>query len=631
MRMIKNTAGIILINSLFSFSGAAQVKKDTTHIGRSYAIDEVVVTGTRNETDVRHLPMTISVVGRPQIESRYDASLLPLLTEQVPGLFITSRGTMGYGVSTGAAGGMSLRGVGGSPTAGLLVLIDGHPQYMGLMGHPIADAYQSMMAEKVEVVRGPASVLYGSNAMGGVINIVTRKQLEDGVNTDMQVGYGSYNTLQTELSNRVRKGRFSSVITGSYNRTDGHRSDMEFEQYGGYAKLGYDLSNYWKVWGDVNVTHFNASNPGTIQTPLIDNDSRITRGMSSFALENRYEKTSGALSFFYNWGRHKINDGYSAGKAPQKSHFNSKDKMMGVSWFQSASFFSGNRLTVGFDYQHFGGESWNRVVATGERIPGVDKQVDEFAGYVDFRQDLYSWLSVDAGVRVDHHSHVGTEWIPQGGLAFHLPKSAELKAMISKGYRNPTIRDMYMFPPANPDLKAERLMNYELSYSQRLLGGALSYGLSLYYINGDNIIMSNGLMPPLNVNSGEIENWGIETNMGYRINSHWSVNANYSWLHMENPVLAAPEHKLYAGANFTSGRWSLATGIQYVKGLYTSVIKGNEKQDSFVLWNLRGSYRLCNYASVFVKGENLLAQQYEINLGYPMPKATFMGGINLNF
>ena len=191
MRMIKNTASLFLISSLFSLSGAAQVKKDTTHVGRSYAIDEVVVTGTRSETDVRHLPMTISVVGRPQIESRYDASLLPLLTEQVPGLFITSRGMMGYGVSTGAAGGMSLRGVGGSPTAGLLVLIDGHPQYMGLMGHPIADAYQSMMAEKVEVVRGPASVLYGTNAMGGVINIVTRKQLEDGVNTDMQVGYGS--------------------------------------------------------------------------------------------------------------------------------------------------------------------------------------------------------------------------------------------------------------------------------------------------------------------------------------------------------------------------------------------------------------------------------------------------------
>ena len=95
--------------------------------------------------------------------------------------------------------------------------------------------------------------------------------------------------------------------------------------------------------------------------------------------------------------------------------------------------------------------------------------MDEFAGYVDFRQDISSWFSLDAGIRVDHHSHVGTEWIPQGGLAFHLPKNAELKAMVSKGYRNPTIREMYMFPPANPELKPVKLINYELSYSHRLL------------------------------------------------------------------------------------------------------------------------------------------------------------------
>lgn len=620
-----------MLTSLLSVSGMAQDKKDSAQVRRNYVIDEVVVTGTRNETDIRHLPMTISVVGRQQIEKRYEPSLLPLLTEQVPGLFTTSRGIMGYGVSTGAAGGMSLRGIGGSPTAGLLVLIDGHPQYMGLMGHPIADAYQSMMAEKVEVLRGPASVLYGSNAMGGVINIVTRKQQEEGVKTNMQVGYGSYNTLQTEFSNRVKKGRFSSIITDSYNRTDGHRPDMEFEQYGGYAKLGYDVSSFWKLWGDVNVTHFNASNPGTIQVPLIDNDSRITRGMTSFALENHYSNTSGALSFFYNWGRHKINDGHQAGREPQAAHFNSKDKMLGVSWYQSATFFAGNRITAGFDYQHFGGESWNKVLATGERRPGVDKQLDEFAGYIDFRQDINNWFSLDAGIRVDHHSHVGTEWIPQGGLAFHLPKSAELKAMVSKGYRNPTIREMYMFTPANPELEPEKLVSYELSYSQHLLEGSLSYGVNLYYISGNNVIMSNGLIPPLNINSGKIKNWGIESNISYHINSHWNINANYSWLHMENPVLAAPEHKLYTGTDYKSGRWSISTGLQYVKGLYSSVIKGREKQESFVLWNLRGNYRVCRFADIFIKGENLLAQRYEINIGYPMPKATFMGGINVNF
>lgn len=609
----------------------AQNTQDSTRI-RNYTMEEVVVTGTRNETDIRHLPMTISVVGRQTLENGYRPSVLPSLNEQVPGLFTTSRGIMGYGVSTGAAGGMSLRGVGGSPTAGLLVLIDGHPQYMGLMGHPIADAYQTMMTERVEVLRGPASVLYGSNAMGGVINIVTRRMQEDGVNTNVNVGYGSYNTLQTEFSNRVKKGKFSSILTGSYNRTDGHRADMGFEQYGGYAKVAYDFSSFWKIWGDANITHFNASNPGTVSAPYIDNDSRITRGMTSFALENHYENTSGSLSFFYNWGRHNINDGYHPGEEPQTAHFNSKDRMMGISWFQSTTFFTGNRVTLGFDYQHFGGESWNKVIATGERIPGVDKQLDEFAGYVDFRQDISSWLSLNAGVRLDHHSHVGSEWVPQGGLAFHLPKNAELKAMVSKGFRNPTIREMYMFRPANPELKPERLVNYELSFSQRLLNGALSYGANIYYINGDNLIITTPVDgSPLNINTGEIENWGIETNIAYRFNSRWNINANYSWLHMENPVVAAPEHKLYAGVDFSQGRWNVSTGVQYVNGLYTSVVANNETQENFILWNLSGSYKLCRLASLFVRGENLLAQRYEINAGFPMPKATFMGGVNLNF
>ena len=91
--------------------------------------------------------MSISVISGKQIEERIQPSLLPLLTEEVPGLFITQRGVMGYGVANGSAGGMSIRGIGGAPTAGVLILIDGHPQYMGLMGHPLADSYQSMMTE----------------------------------------------------------------------------------------------------------------------------------------------------------------------------------------------------------------------------------------------------------------------------------------------------------------------------------------------------------------------------------------------------------------------------------------------------------------------------------------------------
>lgn len=637
MKIRKSYLSIALMALAVQTGMAQEQKRDSLDTGKVYEIGEVVVTGTRNETDVRHLSQTVSVVNRSEIDQALQPSLLPVLTEQIPGLFVTSRGVMGYGVSGGAAGSISLRGLSGG-TARLMVMIDGHPQYAGIFGHPIADAYQSFLAERVEVLRGPASVLYGSNAMGGVINIVTRKMQEDGVKTNLRAGYGSYNTLETELTNRIRKGRFSSVISGSYNRTDGHRADMGFEQYGGYAKLGYEMTDNWNLRGDVNVTHFNASYPGPVDAPLLDGDQRITRGMTSFAVENRYEKTSGAVSFFYNWGNHWINDGYtpSAGEGPQDDRFNSRDNMMGVSLYQSTQFFKGNRITLGFDWFRYGGHAWSEYVS-GENIGTtselVDKHEDELAGYIDFRQDIGSWLTFNAGLRADHHSRIGLEWVPQAGLAFHLPHAIELKASASKGFRYPILREMYMFPPQNPDLQPESMWNYELAFSQRLMEGRLTYGVNFFYIDGKNLIQTlpnpNG-SGMLNQNSGEIENTGVEIQAAYRIDRHWSVGGNYSFLHMENPIIAAPEHKLYAGANFSHGRWNVSTGVQYIAGLFTAVGDQPETED-FVLWNLRASFRACKWLDIWARGENLLAQEYEINAGYPMPRATVMAGFNLSF
>ena len=629
---------IMILTALSVQVGMAQAQiRDTLNMGKTHEIDEVVVTGTRNETDVRHLSQTVTVVDRSKIDRSLQSSLLPVLTEQVPGLFVTARGIMGYGVSGGAAGSISLRGLSGG-TARLMVMIDGHPQYAGIFGHPIADAYQSFLAERVEVLRGPASVLYGSNAMGGVINIVTRKMQGDGVKTNVRAGYGSYNTLETELTNRIRKGRFSSVVSGSYNRTDGHRPDMGFEQYGGYAKLGYEMTDNWNVWGDVNVTHFNASYPGPAGAPLVDGDQRIIRGMTALAVENHYEKTSGAVSFFYNWGHHWINDGYtpSAGEGPKDERFLSNDNMMGVSLYQSARLFRGNRTTLGFDWFRYGGHAWNEYVS-GERAGTtsdlVDKHEDELAGYVDFRQDIGAWLTFNAGLRADHHSRIGLEWVPQTGLAFHLPHAMELKVSASKGFRYPILREMYMFPPQNPDLQPESMWSYELAFSQRLMDGRLTYGVNLFYIDGKNLIVTlpnphgSGM---LNQNSGRIENSGVELQGAYRINRYWSVDGNYSYLHMKNPVIAAPEHKLYVGANLSCGRWNVSSGVQYIAGLYTAV-GGDESKEDFVLWNLSASFRISQWLDIWVRGENLLAQRYEINAGYPMPRATVMAGVNLNF
>ena len=614
-------------------SAAGRTESDTV---KSEILSEAVVTGTRTPADIRHLPMTVTTIDRAEIEYSNTPSLLPLLTEYVPGLFSTSRGIMGYGVSDGSAGNISIRGLSGG-NGRVMVLIDGHPQYMGMFGHPISDSYQSLMAERVEVLRGPASVLYGSNAMGGVVNIVTRSPGEDGIRTNVNIGYGSFNTLQSEGTVRIHKKGFSSVISGSYNRTDGHRSDMGFEQYGGYAKVGYEISDNWKIRGDLNATHFNASNPGTVSAPLADADQSVTRGMTSLAIENEYVKTSGALSIFYNWGQHRINDGYipSQNQTPKDYLFNSTDDMMGISVYQSARLFRGNRITAGADWYRFGGKAWNSYITgdrKGEREDIVGQVQHEIAAYLDFRQNIGTWMTVDAGLRIDHHSHVGTEWVPQAGISFHLPHSIEMKLSAGKGFRFPLIREMFMWGAANPDLKPERMWNYELSFSQKILDGQVSYGINIFYIDGDNMIMTvrdeSGRQH--NVNSGSVHNAGLEAVFAWRLARRWAVDANYSFLHMKEPVIAAPEHKLYIGVRFSHGRWALSTGAQYINGLYTSAGE-NPGQEEFALWNAQASFRILEWLSVWIKGDNLLDWEYEINEGFPMPGITVSGGINVSF
>jgi iron complex outermembrane receptor protein len=93
--------------------------------------------------------------------------------------------------------------------------------------------------------------------------------------------------------------------------------------------------------------------------------------------------------------------------------------------------------------------------------------------------------------------------------------------------------------------------------------------------------------------------------------------------------VAAPTYKGFLGANFNYQKWSIIAGLQYLNGLYTAVGK-DEQKENFCLLNATVNYALCKNVGLWLRGENLLAQSYEINLGYPMPRATFMGGVNIN-
>ena len=630
------------LSFLFSLLLIGTTASTAATTDKTDTLSTLVVTGTRTTMESRHLPYTVTTIGRETLTEQYRSSVLPTVMEQTPGLFLTSRGVMGYSVSTGAAGAMKMRGVGGG--AQLLVLIDGQPQYAGLMGHPLADAYQSMMAERVEVIQGPASMLYGSGAMGGVLNIVTRQAQTDTTATDVTLQGGSYGTFDGEASELWRKGRFSGNAGVQYRRTSGHRESSAFEQYGGFVKLGYDISSHWKARADVNVTHFNAENPGPEDKPLIDCEARITRGLASLSLDNSYGKWNGTVRGYYDWGNHCIDDGYNAGGQPQKNWYRHKDFIGGITAYETASLWQGGLVTLGLDWQHFGGSAWNESKSDGSRTyltkdddgnPTEWQSQDEVGVYLSLHQKATTWLTLDAGARYDWHSVTGSQCIPQGGMSFHVTRSADIKASVSKGFRSPTVREMYMFPPSSTDLLPEKMMHYELSFTQRFSNRG-TVGANLFLIDGDNLITTTRINGrPRNVNTGDFLNWGIEVFGNYHFDAHWKVSANYSYLHQSDPVESAPEHKLFVSASYTHPRWGAMLSVQHINGLYLA--SGSDApQEQYTLLNLEAHYnfQLCKAATwrrltIFAKGENLLAQRYQTYQGFYMPRATAFGGIRL--
>lgn len=165
---------------------------DPAEIDSLINLKGVVVSANKIHVNRNSVPLSISVIEREEIEASSESALLPVLSEYVPGLFVTQKGITGFGVSEGAAGTVNIRGVGSGNK--VLMLFDGQPQWAGVFGHALPDTYVASDVERVEVIRGPGSLLYGSNAMGGVVNIITRHHKQEGRRTQARVMYGSYNT-----------------------------------------------------------------------------------------------------------------------------------------------------------------------------------------------------------------------------------------------------------------------------------------------------------------------------------------------------------------------------------------------------------------------------------------------------
>ena len=627
---MKNVLIFYLVIIYVTFASAyPSVFKDTLKV---YPFDPVVVTGTRVEMSARELPFSISQVSEQLIEEQNHIPLLDLVSENVPGLFVTQRTNIGYGVASGAAGGISIRGVGSSPTTGVLVLIDGRPDIMGIFGHPLSDAYFLHDVKKIEVIRGPASLLYGSNAMGGAINIITNHSHPDGYHAELPIRYGSFNTAQAYLHQSYGSGKWGGSLSAGYRSSDGYREKGrdDYTSKSGNLEVNYALTTSARMTVNSYVCDYLIYDPGQITAPVSDYWYDILRYGGDMTFNHSGKWLESDLKFHYNAGDHKIHD--SDKISADKANYTSTDYTLGLVLNETWYYAEKSRLTAGLDLRKYGGKANNSGTI-------YENDVDEFSGLFDVQHQLFKPLFVNGGLRYTTHTTAGDQWIPAAGLSWLLPRDWTFKLQYAEGYRNPTLKDLYLFTPANEDLLPETSQNVEMTIEKRFYG-FLNTSLTVFNTKVENLITSV-FVPALgykqNQNSGSVKINGAEIEGQLLLPPSFVVNWSASYSDYSEITFASPKTKLNLGIRYQPIQpLRLTLQMEYIDGLFSDdnpydysinpVQLGN-----YLLLDVRGTYDFSKYLSLYAEVNNLLNKEYETMAGFPMPGINFSIGITAKY
>lgn len=583
-----------------------------------YEFAPLVVTGSRYTMPKSNIASSINVIPEIKLRQTSLTTVADAVSKFTPGAFTTQRAVMGYGVSTGAAGGISLRGLSGQPNTRVLILIDGRPDFNGIFGHPLPDAYPLDYVERVEVLRGPAAAVYGTNAMGGVINIITRDATTPGMHTMISTTAGSYGTQSFLLQNSGKYNQFTYLTTASYKKSDGHRDNSQFEGQSYSLKLGYRFNPNFKLRFFGSTTPYEFHDPGPEGGEPEFEFGEIIRHTVDLTLENSFSKTSGSLKIHGNFGEHDLSDGWY-----------SKDRTLGLVFFQNLYLPNEVTATVEFDAKQYGGEGELENAPAFLQNTLGEEYVTEIAGYAHLQKVFLKKLVLGAGLRAENNSVFGNVLLPKLGLVFHPDGNTGIRLNAAKGFRSPTARELFFFPTRNDELQPEEMWSYEVGVS-RYFSELLSVEVDAFVIDATELIRVNyATQPPQTLNSGGLEYNGVEFSLKSKPVRNLSAQLNYAYFNTDE-ILPFSPNKLSLWLAYRWNKVSVAASVESVSELYTGTVEAS-KLDNYTTLGANFQYDLMESLRLSLNIENLADTEYEILQGYPMPGRTLMGKLIYEF
>ncbi|NOR86128.1 MAG: TonB-dependent receptor [Bacteroidales bacterium] len=563
-------------------------------------LGEVTVSATKIKTTIDKIGSPVYIIDRKEIELTEGRNIDEVLN-RIPGVFTEDR----YHNESAV---VSFRGVGlhTHVTRGILVLVDG-VSLTEAMGRTDFESIDMENAERVEVLKGPVSALYGPNGITGVINII-EKSPEDGINGGVKASYGSYNTMNFSGNINGGKNGFKYLVKGKYYNSDGYQNRSNYESARGGLKLSQQFKNAGKLQFTDDYISTVDELPGTLDSAQFYNLS--TESSNLFAgYDKDYFRSD--LVYTQSWGDHMDFYANAFYRDKNSSGFYSDSRLSvddiktlggeARAKFSQKIFNKKNSIIFGVNYLSEGGTNLQnlRDELTGElgrMVSNGQSTYDMVGVYAEDEFLLIDQLAITFGIRFDM---VNYDWkdelyegedntsnttsissfSPKFGIAYNPTNNITVFGNVARGFNPPQISQLFVGSSysglANPDLKPEYLTNYELGIrgdiKQKLI-----YQLSLFRMDFVDQIASEidpAIDPrvPINQNIGETRHTGLETALEYRFTNRFNVYVNYSYLNAKfvsddeynDKILRKTPHNIANAGLRYSFKFGLTAALDY--------------------------------------------------------------------
>jgi vitamin B12 transporter len=639
---------LFLISFLFSFSElpAAEPLEPT--------LSPVFVTSTRTETPLEQVTTSASVVTAKDIQDQQAETVLEVL-RNVPGLDVVQAGSRGTTTS------VFIRG---SNPDQVLVLVDGVEVNSTTLGAFNFAHLTTENIERIEILRGAGGTLYGSQAIGGVINIITKRgrgPMEFGLSAEGGNGWTHRQTLS--LSGEV--GKLGYSFSGARIESDGFRAfNDDYRNLAASARLDYKVTEDALLKG---IFRFNKSDVG-----LFNSNNFF---MPDARDRNSREATSQYLGKL-EWEQRIVKEwDYRISGSIFKEHIKDTDDPDPLAdcvsfglpcdsrtrsrfrpQISSAEFQTNYRLGE-WSTTTFGTEFKRREASTSSTFGGVNKAVRNLGYYLQEQIKLLGdRLILIPGIRLDDHQTFGTEWSPSFSSSYLFRETGtRVKAGYAEAFKAPTLNDLF-FPAGfgcaafgNPDLGPEKSWELNAGVEQTLFGDRVTLGATFFHREVSDLIGTGPTPDPTDPpgcvhaeNRGRARFDGVEWALNIKLLSFLALGANYTYLDWDTAdgrLLRRPRHRGNVNVNYFYERFRMNFDTHIVgrRDDTNSFTGGNIKKAGYVRFDLAGSFQLplmiplVKDVSLFGKIENLFNKRYEEADGFRARPLNFLLGLRATF